>query len=424
MNVFDLSINVIEIVITCYFIFNYFSLNKKYSNRIGIIFFVLLLVELSLSNYFTVFSEAGTLIHSFIIFGFTIIFAKNSLVEKVFVSIFVMMINLLSNMLAIIFVELIFGLEFTFLIQNSYFTLAIILSKVIFAILSYTIVKVRNNNKFDIDTKEWIIFIIISLITIFVEINLVGILFNGDYSEQGIIIIILLVLVNIVLMYFIFVKIQIVSTKRSQEKLELLNLKTQKDLHNEVVKNNTEIKKIRHDLKHELNIVKGYLENNDVNTALISLSNYEKHYEVLASSVYTGNYIIDYIINDKVTIANKSSIKVYTVIEKLIINIDIDEFGILLSNLMDNAIENCNNLNPEIKLSVKERNKCIVIEIENSISESVLKNNYLLKSNRGIGHGFGIVSIKNIVKKYKGIINYFERNGLFVVSVVIENQVN
>jgi low affinity Fe/Cu permease len=421
MNIFDLSINVIEIVITCYFIINYFNLNKRYSNRVGILFFVLLLVELSLSNYFTVFSESGTLIHSFIIFGFTIIFTKNSLVEKVFVSIFVMMINLLSNMLAIIFVELIFGLEFTFLIQNSYFTFAIILSKVIFAILTYIIVKVRNNNEFDIDTKEWIIFIIISLITIFVEINLVGILFNGDYSEQGIITVILLVLVNIVLMYFIFVKIQIVSTKRNQEKLELLNLKAQKDLHNEVVKNNAEIKKIRHDLKHELNIVKGYLENNDVNTALISLNNYEKHYEVLASSVYTGNYIIDYIINDKVTIANKASIKVYTVIEKLIINIDIDEFGILLSNLMDNAIENCSNINPEIKLSIKERNKCIVIEIENSISESVLKDNFLLKSNRGVGHGFGIVSIKNIVKKYKGTINYFERNGLFVVSVVIES---
>ena len=62
-----------------------------------------------------------------------------------------------------------------------------------------------------------------------------------------------------------------------------------------------------------------------------------------------------------------------------------------------------------------------IITVKNSIDESVLdKNPELVSTKAEEGHGYGIKQMKNIVEKYDGMIDIYEKNQMFVVSVMLE----
>ncbi|MCF0147421.1 MAG: GHKL domain-containing protein [Clostridium sp.] len=91
-------------------------------------------------------------------------------------------------------------------------------------------------------------------------------------------------------------------------------------------------------------------------------------------------------------------------------NLDDSEITIILSNLLNNAIEATkNNSKKDIKVDIRklERYK---IEVKNSIDELNIDpskiQNFFEKgvSSKGDGRGYGLYNVKKIVKKYKGSI--------------------
>ena len=61
--------------------------------------------------------------------------------------------------------------------------------------------------------------------------------------------------------------------------------------------------------------------------------------------------------------------------------------------------------------------------IKNNIKESVLKKNPGLKSTKTeYGHGFGLTSVREAVKKLDGHIQFSENGHQFVVEVLLCNQ--
>ena len=63
----------------------------------------------------------------------------------------------------------------------------------------------------------------------------------------------------------------------------------------------------------------------------------------------------------------------------------------------------------------------MLIHIKNSIAATVLQNNPLLQTTKAqkFVHGFGIKNIKRIVKKYKGMIDFFEEDQCFVCEMIL-----
>lgn len=186
---------------------------------------------------------------------------------------------------------------------------------------------------------------------------------------------------------------------------------------NEVAK---ELKIMRHDLKHDYLLIESYLISNS----------YEKIKEIVSSrmgelnekgyTVNSSNDLINTIINYKLMIANSKNIEVRC---KLNVsgNLYMKDYHLneLLSNLLDNAIENCATKNPKIKINIEE-NVFLHIEIINNLDVSVLNNNPNLQTNKkGLGHGHGINSIKRIVEEYEGNIKFYEKGLEFYVSIII-----
>ena len=90
-----------------------------------------------------------------------------------------------------------------------------------------------------------------------------------------------------------------------------------------------------------------------------------------------------------------------------------------------NAIEACQKIGSIekrwIKVSVKQRNSMLFIKVENSIIiRPIEKEKRLITIKKDKEkHGIGFDSIKDIVIRYNGKIDYIYTNSTFLVDIVI-----
>ena len=106
-------------------------------------------------------------------------------------------------------------------------------------------------------------------------------------------------------------------------------------------------------------------------------------------------------------------------------NISDIDIGILIANLFDNAIEACekNKNKSEIVIKIWESGSYYCIKIVNTVETDILINNPNLvtsKKNKKI-HGIGINSVRDIVHKYNGIMNFEQKSDKFYVYISLNN---
>lgn len=140
-----------------------------------------------------------------------------------------------------------------------------------------------------------------------------------------------------------------------------------------------------------------------------------------------GNSLLNYIINNKLSKAKETGIEIKAEIENLAFDyIDSVDFSSLLNNILDNAAEGA-LLSKEKKLEVQIGNKkgFDTITVKNSIDTSVMENNPdFMSTKKGEGHGYGMKQIRKITEKYAGILDLYEKNGMFVVSIMFLDDLN
>ena len=137
----------------------------------------------------------------------------------------------------------------------------------------------------------------------------------------------------------------------------------------------------------------------------------------------TGSAVIDAVINRRLEVCAEKNIEMKCLIDTRFVSDNDVDVSILLSNLLDNAIEGCSGIDyPQIELIVKRKKSLTYITVKNSIVRSVLNENPKLKTRKKdkSAHGYGIRSIKNIAEKYNGSVDFFEVNGCFITEIWLE----
>ena len=179
---------------------------------------------------------------------------------------------------------------------------------------------------------------------------------------------------------------------------------------------------LRHDLKHYLVIVQGMLSNHQLEDAIQYVD------EVIGTQFhrgqiyYTNSSIVNTVLNDKGGICEKNKIGYEVKVSGEIPEEMQMEIGVLLSNIIDNAIEA--QLKQEIRwihIEMAKHKRMFMIKVENYIKESVLENNPLFVTTKKdkSNHGIGIRSIKKIVKKLEGIYDCDEVEHIFVTRILL-----
>ena len=120
--------------------------------------------------------------------------------------------------------------------------------------------------------------------------------------------------------------------------------------------------------------------------------------------VYTKNEVLNYILNEKMDLAESLGIDVKCFIEGGIENeiSDVD-LSVLFGNLLDNAINAAKEAKKKfIDIKIKKDDYKMVISIINSYTNLDFRNEKYYSTTKGKGHGYGLSNIKQIVEKYNG----------------------
>ena len=214
--------------------------------------------------------------------------------------------------------------------------------------------------------------------------------------------------------------------ERIQTEQERRKLQLQQDYYEELERNQTQIRKLRHDMNNHLAAVGELLEQEKTQEALRYLHGLYEYMQT-GSRVFCTNSIVNALLNLKYNAALEAEIDTF-----FHIGIDgmteIDDISLctLFANSLDNAIEACRKITDKEKrrLSLKARyldNGYFSLEISNSkinpISEK--QGTFMTDKDNQKMHGLGIASMKEIVERYIGTIDIQYTEEEFKVVILI-----
>ena len=182
---------------------------------------------------------------------------------------------------------------------------------------------------------------------------------------------------------------------------------------------------VHHDHKNHMLAISELIKENKNEDALKYIHNYLTIENKLINEIKSGNDIINVIVSSKIAETSERGIEFIYEIEYLN-DLKMDDIDIcaLLANLLDNAVESCEkviNKNPKINLKIFKKNEMLLIQVVNSIHSNFIKKKYLFsteKDNIQL-HGWGMISIENVVRKYGGIKEYHINDDMIEIFITI-----
>lgn len=186
---------------------------------------------------------------------------------------------------------------------------------------------------------------------------------------------------------------------------------------------------IYHDFKNHMILLQTYLEHQEYEKARSYLGRIAAPIQQISNCAYSNCKVLDLVLNLKGFEAGQKDILYQVDIEKeMFFNIDENDLGILLFNLLDNAIEACERMKTKerwIRIAVKRKNQISIIKIVNSIEKEVFKKDgrYLTEKKDKEIHGLGMRSVKSIVEKYEGDVSWNHTEDTFTAVITFfENE--
>lgn len=214
----------------------------------------------------------------------------------------------------------------------------------------------------------------------------------------------------------------LISQLEEQEKHALqTKVKVLEERYQEMLKS----RKVVHDMKNHILALKNYDQEQNwpgLHEYLNELSNDMLEYNF---HVWTGNHMLDMILNEKSKEAKDKKIDMQINTEVFTTLPFTDrEIISLFGNLLDNAIEACERItdkNTWIHIKMKKKNQLLYFEIKNTTETTVqqVPGKFITTKTDGTLHGYGIKNIMDVVEKYHGIFQSQMVEDYFVVMISV-----
>lgn len=265
--------------------------------------------------------------------------------------------------------------------------------------------------------KFLVIIPISSIVICCIAINIIQNSKNNLVNIMCMVIIIMTITSNILMFKMFFKVIDTLSDNYEKEML-LQEAEAKEQYYKEVEKSNREVRKIKHDFKNMLLAICGnYKEKNKISE---EISKIIKQLDESDKKIYTSNVVINTIINNKISQAEKLNVKTEVNIKiPKSVSFDYKDAGILLGNILDNAIEACERINQDrrwIQIDIFHQRSILFIKVCDGKIKNSVNINKSSKSNVH-NHGIGVTSINAVVKKYDGYVEFVDKGEEFEVDV-------
>lgn len=179
----------------------------------------------------------------------------------------------------------------------------------------------------------------------------------------------------------------------------------------------------RHDYHNHIQAMKAYISMEAFNELGDYLNDLEQSLKEVDQLVKSGHLMMDAILNSKITIMLKDNIHVdFKAMLPESLDIEDVDLCVMVSNLLENAIEACRSLDKEerfIRIFSEVYGSQFYLSIQNSAEEDLTFNqkNYI-SSKRG-DHGLGMKRVAFLTKKYGGYLNLQNEPGVFASEITI-----
>lgn len=281
--------------------------------------------------------------------------------------------------------------------------------------------RIINKKIRELPIKYWILIIVIPIISIFLlQTMLDGFVGSNTYSYVSL---------GVSLAGIIFINLAMFNFFESYEdKIKLKYLETLKQQEQENYKllalSHKQVKELKHDIENQFSVLNGLMKSGDNAAAMQYLDKLNSYVRTANRICYTGNNVIDSIVNIKGSLAQTYGIEFICKVN-IITSIKADELELcrIIGNGLDNAIEGCQRVdvqNKHICFSISEDREKLMIVISNTSDEVDTTALSSTKKEKGL-HGIGISSIKSSVERLDGLVKFDYADGIFKLNIMVQN---
>lgn len=404
----------------------------KKANLAYILFVAVLFLELSFVNFMVPFEGIGIIISILIIYIYSLLNLKGTFMQKMFWSIFVMLLIMGITTVVLSIEGCIIGKGYLDLViqKDLYrFVGVVVIQIVLFYLTRFMIKRTKKDSTYSLKWNEWFVLLIIPVISIFTMSFVSLIIINIEEQLSPMqhifsILSILGILMTNSLVYVLYVNMQKDHAKQLEYSILQQAFKSQEKSVEETKILYQSIRSIRHDLKQHFQVALTMLHSGKINEAVDYMEKYnDTVLDGISNKVFCDNDVVNYIINSKSKICSDRHIKIYIYIANEIPEFSDLDLCVLLGNALDNAIEGVSGEgNNEIYLELRNVDNFFMISVKNTIINSVLEDNPNLIStkNEKEVHGLGILSMKEVVQKYNGSIEFYESDNKFCCDMLLD----
>ena len=366
-----------------------------------------------------------------VIFGFfsCILYVGNWMV-KLFYLLFAQYICMSSELLLSSCVMFLPGNTVQALLENNLLSICVsILIKLAVILAGILFVHYINKLNPHLPEKYWIILdsILFAIIEGVELISGVSLVLYGEKSKYLIPIIAaeyIMLLLGLFVIYFLG-KICWIYEKQTEYELTQLRESELQKIVTYQNQMNLEIKKIRHDMKGNLNNIRCFVESGQINEVKSYIDQLTEKIDITKQHTFTGNHIIDVILNKYLALCKSKQIDFVLSADTIPeLNMNPVDLSAILDNLLDNAIEAVekipeNQRKIEVKIFSYKENLTAVIKNQYGGELRKKKGKLLTNKTEWEDHGYGMRSVNDAVIRNNGSFKYYTKDHYFVSVFMI-----
>lgn len=241
-------------------------------------------------------------------------------------------------------------------------------------------------------------------------------------SGKVILMCVILIIVNIIVLYYIN---EIEKSARREQELVLLHrqMEIQSSSLQALEKRYREQRKLTHEFRSQLQTILGLLDQRDLDSAKNYVEQILGEQTIRIFPVNTRNSFLDALLNQKYQTAAEHNIDIQFQVSDLSqLPLEIDKVVVLLSNLLDNAIEGCCRVEDERMMYCKliQGKDFLEISVRNtSVPVTIVDNTIPTSKASKYEHGYGLPQIRYIMNDFNGTYAMDYSDGWFTFAAEI-----
>lgn len=415
--------------------FNFFSniFNKKKDNKyiyIGIIILYALIIYYSTNMLY--FSNSKLILSISFLILFVIILYEGTLKNKIIFTIIAVIVMILSDIVVanILMIVMKIDLQKMLFEENWARVFLVCLCKMLVFIILKMIYYFVDKANLDIPLKYW--YMVLSIFSIlFIILILIGKIgaMSQYYFDKSIYFIVCSVGILIITIFINYIFLKLGNYYEKEQEYKIIELKNEimekHYLEKEELYNET--RKLRHDFKNHIICTLSLIKNNKIQEGIKYIESINNIVVLDSILIKSGNDIVDAILNQKIILAEEYNINidVKANIPKEIKIKSIDLLSVL-SNAIDNAIEASREINNEdkkrIEVKINPYKDYLLISVSNVAKTSPISTMRKFQSTKKDkkNHGLGVKIINNIVERYDGCVEYFYKDNIFTIKILMK----